>query len=262
MVNYRSTLILINSFVLLFSFVFSIYCRAEGGGRTDSVVVPQGISLGILAHLLYKDSKIAGQIAMWNQIQNPNRIRSGQRLILKRPPLVSGVTFDLSLLRYWRQHLAKRSLNLLKPLGEARLAQSRSPVQQRLPAALEEVSEKSSERASQERVLQEAQELIVNGQVEDALGIYSSYLKSDPDNRVVLRAFGEAHLKIDHINQALQAFQKLKRLNDLDLVSWLRSIFLLKKLNRTSEEVQAAQEFIVKFPKLKNLGFLKKYNFQ
>lgn len=83
--------------------------ETDSGQEFQFKVFDEGLTLSIISKIIYGNTKKWQEIAEWNQISAPYRIRLGQVLILKGVAPVPEAELKKRLLDLWRAKLSKRA---------------------------------------------------------------------------------------------------------------------------------------------------------
>lgn len=123
----------------LVAFVFlSLILVGTSWGEEPSAATPPAASTGFthvvqekqflweVSLLYYGSLKKTAEIAQWNQLESPYRLRRGQRLVLRLQPTVPLEVGRSWVLEYWRQYLDARGA---RPKGGNILFQFKPPKQ-------------------------------------------------------------------------------------------------------------------------------------
>jgi tetratricopeptide (TPR) repeat protein len=117
-----------------------------------------------IAVRLYGDADMFAEIAEWNGMSEPFRLRKGQVLVLKKPPTLDSKEGDQAVLAYWRKHFDNQGETI--PAAQTKIA---------------ETGNLSREMVKARDSFAEGQKLFDGKKLKKALAKFKESRKIDPD---------------------------------------------------------------------------------
>ncbi len=194
---------------------------AQAGASLVHRVTPDARTLSEVALYLYGRASVYKQIAEWNSLSPPYRLRLGQKLVLKKLPRLTAEEGSRRLLNHWR-----KKFGLLTPVSD--------PI--RVAAAIKEVKKQKFEVAAK---------------------IVPKDLEFEPPSSQQFFLDGKKYFDGGKYGEALLAFHKSREADSDYLPPWFFEIRTLRQMDRKEEERKVRIEFLNSHPKLSALPFFK-----
>lgn len=229
----------------------------EAGEKTTFYKVTEETpSLCTVGIFLYGSCKKAAEIALWNQIENLNQVRLGQKLALQKRPSLTPEEGNAALLKAFRKKF--QLVDIVTPRSEILIVKKEVKLQ-----VQEELQKPKADFKKLEKIAEKpAQIMAIEDEVRSvAPRVPPPAVVKAVRERVIEEDFdkGKEYFEQKKYDEALGVFQLNRRKNPRFLPTWIFEIRTLQALKRESEVEPLVLEMVTLHPQTRLMPLIRPY---